>query len=84
VRLPTPVPILPNIPDGREGECLARERSISLLEVAIGGLAAQPRVGPVITGATTPAQIRANARAGDWQPSPDDLEFLNSQRRRGK
>jgi aryl-alcohol dehydrogenase-like predicted oxidoreductase len=60
--------------------CFASERRISLLELAIGGLAAQPCVGPVITGATTPAQIQANARASDWQPTPDDLVLLNAQR----
>ena len=61
--------------------CFANERRITLLELAIGGLAALPCVGPVITGATTPAQIQANARASDWEPSPDELAFLNSSQR---
>ncbi len=56
----------------------ARERDVSLLELAIGGLAALPSVGPVITGATTPEQIRANARAADWAPSAADLAALNA------
>jgi aryl-alcohol dehydrogenase-like predicted oxidoreductase len=56
----------------------ADERGISLLDVAIGGLAAQPGVASVITGATRPEQIRANAAAGDWQPSPADLDGLRA------
>jgi aryl-alcohol dehydrogenase-like predicted oxidoreductase len=59
-------------------ECFASARGISLLELAIGGLAAQPCVGPVITGATTPDQIRANARAADWAPSAEVVAELNS------
>ena len=30
----------------------------------------------VIAGATKPEQVRANATAGDWEPSPDELEAL--------
>ena len=58
-------------------EAFARERDRSLLDVAIGGLAAQPGVASVIAGATTPAQVRANAAAGQWQPRPDDLAVLD-------
>jgi aryl-alcohol dehydrogenase-like predicted oxidoreductase len=54
----------------------ADERGISLLDVAIGGLAAQPDVVSVIAGATKPEQVRANAVAGDWTPSPADLDAL--------
>ncbi|BCJ32883.1 oxidoreductase [Actinocatenispora thailandica] len=48
----------------------------SLLEIAIGGLAALPTCGSVIAGATTPEQVRANAAAGDWQPAADELDEL--------
>jgi aryl-alcohol dehydrogenase-like predicted oxidoreductase len=58
-------------------QAFGAERGISLLQLAIGGLAAQPCVGPVITGATTPAHIAANAEAADWAPSADELEQLN-------
>jgi len=58
-------------------EELARERGLSLLQVAISGLAAQPAVASVIAGATKPEQVRANAAAGDWEPTPDDLAALN-------
>jgi aryl-alcohol dehydrogenase-like predicted oxidoreductase len=57
-------------------EAFAGERGVPVLDVALGGLAAMPGVGSVIAGATTPAQVRANARAGQWQPSADDLSAL--------
>jgi len=44
--------------------------------VAIGGLAAMPAVASVIAGATTPEQVRANAAAGHWQPTAEDLAEL--------
>lgn len=55
----------------------AVERGRSLLEVAIGGLAARPFIGSVIAGATSPEQIRANAAAGDWSPTSDELAELD-------
>ena len=55
-----------------------KERDRSLLEVAIGGLAAQPAVSSVIAGATKPEQVRANAAAGDWEPTPEDLDALDA------
>jgi aryl-alcohol dehydrogenase-like predicted oxidoreductase len=58
-------------------DTFARERDRSLLDVAIGGLAAQPAVASIIAGATTAAQVRANAAAGEWQPRPDDLVVLD-------
>jgi aryl-alcohol dehydrogenase-like predicted oxidoreductase len=57
-------------------EAFAEERGVTLLEVAIGGLAAQEPVASVIAGATKPEQVRANAAAGEWQPSTNDLEPL--------
>jgi len=59
-------------------ESFAQERGVTLLDVAIGGLAAQPAVGSVISGATKPEQVRANAAAGDWEPTADDLAALNT------
>jgi aryl-alcohol dehydrogenase-like predicted oxidoreductase len=61
-------------------EAFAAERGVSLLDVAIGGLLAQPAVGSVIAGATKPEQVRANAAAGEWQPSDADLAALNALR----
>ena len=61
-------------------ESFAAERGISLLTLAIGGLAAQPAVGSVICGATRPEQIAANVEAGLWQPSATDLVDLDELR----
>ncbi|HXR10946.1 MAG TPA: aldo/keto reductase, partial [Gaiellaceae bacterium] len=58
----------------------ADERGISLLDVAIGGLAAMPAVSSVIAGATQPEQVRANVRAGEWVPTADDLKALEALR----
>jgi aryl-alcohol dehydrogenase-like predicted oxidoreductase len=55
----------------------AEMRDLSLLDVAIGGLAAQPAVASVIAGATSAEQVRANAAAGDWEPTADDLRALD-------
>jgi aryl-alcohol dehydrogenase-like predicted oxidoreductase len=46
--------------------------------VAIGGLAAQPTVASVIAGATRPDQVRANATAGAWTPTSEDLRELDA------
>jgi aryl-alcohol dehydrogenase-like predicted oxidoreductase len=61
-------------------EAYAEERGVSLLDVAIGGLLAQPAVASVIAGATKPEQVRANAAAGEWQPSDDDVAALDALR----
>jgi aryl-alcohol dehydrogenase-like predicted oxidoreductase len=58
-------------------EGFAKERGLSLLQVAIGGLAAQTAVASVIAGATKPEQVRSNVEAGSWRPTPEDLAALN-------
>lgn len=58
-------------------EKYAAERGVSLLHVAIGGLAAQPQVASVIAGATRAEQVHANVDAGLWEPSEDDLAALD-------
>jgi aryl-alcohol dehydrogenase-like predicted oxidoreductase len=55
----------------------AKARSISILDVAISGLAAMPTVASVIAGATTPDQVAANVAAGSWKPTPDDVAELD-------
>ncbi len=40
----------------------------SLLELAIGGLAARPQVSSVIAGISRPQQVAANAAAARWRP----------------
>ena len=54
------------------------ERGHSLLDVAIAGLAARPAVTSVIAGATTPDQVRANATAGQWALSAEDVAALDA------
>ena len=76
---------------GREGyvtedkldrvEALAKwgaEAGRSLLEIAIGGLAAQPGCSSVIAGATTPEQIRANVAAGEWVPTAEERAAIDA------
>jgi aryl-alcohol dehydrogenase-like predicted oxidoreductase len=58
-------------------ERFAQQRDVSLLDVAIGGLAAQPQVVSVIAGAMSPEQVDANAQAGRWRPSATDMEELD-------
>jgi aryl-alcohol dehydrogenase-like predicted oxidoreductase len=53
------------------------ERGASLLEIAIGGLAAQPGCASVIAGATSAEQIIANAAAGEWEPTQEELAELD-------
>ena len=55
----------------------AAARHITLLDVAIGGLAAQPQVASVIAGAMTPEQVHANVTAASWIPSASDHDELD-------
>jgi aryl-alcohol dehydrogenase-like predicted oxidoreductase len=55
----------------------ATSRGKSLLELALGFLAARPFVTSIIAGATLPAQVEANLRALAWRPSPADLAELD-------
>ena len=52
-------------------------QGVSILEVAIGGLAALPGCASVIAGATSPEQVKANAAAGDWIPDEEQLAELD-------
>jgi aryl-alcohol dehydrogenase-like predicted oxidoreductase len=58
-------------------EAYAGKRGLTLLDVAIGGLAAQPAVASVIAGATSAEQVRANVAAAQWEPTPADLAELD-------
>lgn len=57
-------------------EAFAKERGVGILDVAIGGLATQPAVASVISGATKPEQVESNVRAGLWEPTAQDLAAL--------
>jgi aryl-alcohol dehydrogenase-like predicted oxidoreductase len=61
-------------------EAFAKERGLTLLQVAIGGLLAQPAITSVIAGATKPEQVRANAETANWEATAEDLAELNSLR----
>jgi aryl-alcohol dehydrogenase-like predicted oxidoreductase len=58
-------------------ERFASHRGLTLLQIAIGGLAAQPQVASVIAGAMSPEQVVANVRAGLWEPGPEELAEIN-------
>jgi aryl-alcohol dehydrogenase-like predicted oxidoreductase len=45
----------------------------TLLELAIGWLTAQPTVSSVLVGATSPAQVKANAAAAEIVLGPDEI-----------
>jgi len=55
----------------------AAERDRTVLDAAVGALAAQPGCSSVIAGATSAEQVKSNAAAGDWIPTADDLADLN-------
>ena len=57
-------------------EEFASTRGRTLLELAVAALASQPGVASVIAGATTAEQVRANAAAGEWELTADDLAEL--------
>jgi aryl-alcohol dehydrogenase-like predicted oxidoreductase len=57
-------------------DAFAKTRGVTMLDVAIGGLAAMPAVTSVIAGATKPEQVAANVAAGVWVPSDEDLVEL--------
>ncbi len=56
----------------------AEKRGYQLLELAFSWLLARPVVSSVIAGATSAAQIQANAAAGDWKLSADDLTEIDT------
>lgn len=55
----------------------ANEHSLTILDVAIGGLAALPGCSSVIAGATSGDQVKANAEAASWLPSAEELTELD-------
>jgi aryl-alcohol dehydrogenase-like predicted oxidoreductase len=61
-------------------DAFARERGVTSLQVAIGGLLAQPVIASVIAGATKPEQVRANVAAAEWEPTAEDIAALSSLR----
>lgn len=58
-------------------EIFAAARSRPMVDLAFAWLLAHPQVGSVIAGATTPAQITANAKAAGWHLAADDMAELD-------
>src|SRR5437667_5083649 len=58
-------------------EEFARARGLTLLQVAIGGLLAQPAIASVIAGATKPEQVHGNVEGAQWEPTPKDVAALS-------
>jgi aryl-alcohol dehydrogenase-like predicted oxidoreductase len=54
----------------------AEQRGHTLLELAFSWLLAQPGLGSVIAGATSPAQVCANVAAAAWRLTPQELAEL--------
>ncbi|MGJ9423460.1 aldo/keto reductase [Aeromicrobium sp. CF3.5] len=54
----------------------AARHEISILQLAMGGLAAQPAVASVIAGVTSAEQVASNATAGRWEPTVEQLREL--------
>ncbi len=66
-----------NVEKAEKLRTLAEEAGHTLLELAISWLANQPAVGSVISGATTPEQVRANALAAAWRMSDEELTAID-------
>ena len=60
----------------------ASKRGHTLLELAVGWLATQPEISSVISGATTPDQVKQNAMAINWHLSPEDMVAINKTTRK--
>ena len=56
----------------------ARERGKSLVDLAFAWLLADPIVGTVISGASSPEQIAENARASSWQLTSSERAEVTS------
>lgn len=73
----------PHLLESAPWEALARlgafcaVRGITEVQVAFGWLLSHPQVSSVIAGATKPEQVRQNAAAGAWVPTPEDLVELD-------
>jgi aryl-alcohol dehydrogenase-like predicted oxidoreductase len=56
----------------------AEEREHTMAELAHAWLLAQPQVCSVISGLTKLEHMEANAKAGDWLLTPDEVEAINA------
>lgn len=58
-------------------EVFARERGHTLLELAFAWLLSRPVVASVIAGATKPEQVKANAAAGAWRLTAEEVKQVD-------
>ncbi|MEX2080203.1 MAG: aldo/keto reductase, partial [Dehalococcoidia bacterium] len=58
-------------------ERFAQERGHSMLELAFSWLASQPVTSSVIAGATSPDQVKQNARAADWVLNEEEMKEVD-------
>ncbi len=56
----------------------AAARGHTLLELAVSWLLSRPAVASVIAGASSPAQVEANAAAGAWRMAPEELAEIDT------
>ena len=56
----------------------AEERNHTMAELAHAWLLAQPMVCSVISGLTNLEQLHANAKAGDWNLSNNEVTEINT------
>jgi aryl-alcohol dehydrogenase-like predicted oxidoreductase len=56
----------------------SQEHGVTLLETAIGALAAHPGCSSVIAGATSAEQVKANAAAAEWAPDEAELAEIDA------
>ena len=56
----------------------AQSRGHTILELAFAWLLSQPVLSSVIAGATTPAQVQANARAADWVMTGEEVAAVRA------
>jgi aryl-alcohol dehydrogenase-like predicted oxidoreductase len=57
-------------------KAFAQERDRTMGELAHAWLLAQPQISSVISGATSPEQVAANAAAAEWRLTPEENEAL--------
>jgi aryl-alcohol dehydrogenase-like predicted oxidoreductase len=55
----------------------AGKRGHTLLELAIGWLATQPEISSVISGATSPEQVKQNAKAINWKLTAEEMDEVS-------
>jgi aryl-alcohol dehydrogenase-like predicted oxidoreductase len=56
---------------------IATARSVSIAEVSINWVLAQPGVSTALIGTTKPANIEKNAKAADWELTPEELKKID-------